>query len=122
MRLGALLAIPTTALAADLPDAPKENRLEPRYHLELAALEGHRALGKSKLGAARGLAEACIRDIGFPMKKLLFAIAVAATLLPACKSDNEKCKDICDDVGAEEHNGDAEWIKSCKDLCDKAAK
>jgi hypothetical protein len=41
--LMALLAIPTTALAADLPDAPhadlQADLVEPGYHLELAALD-----------------------------------------------------------------------------------
>ncbi len=37
--LAALLAIPTTTLAADLPDAPQADLVEPGYHLELAALD-----------------------------------------------------------------------------------
>ncbi|MEZ4439394.1 MAG: hypothetical protein R3B72_09915 [Polyangiaceae bacterium] len=55
------------------------------------------------------------------MKKSLFVCLAAVALLGGCKSKNEKCRDVCDQVKAEE-NKDGEWLKACQDLCDTATK
>ena len=57
----------------------------------------------------------------FAMKKSLFVCLAAVALLGGCKSKNEKCRDVCDQVKAEE-NKDGEWLKACQDLCDTATK
>ena len=61
------------------------------------------------------------RAMGRGMKKGWLLIALIP-LFVACKSKAEKCKDVCNDVAAEEHKDDPEWVKSCHALCDKATK
>ena len=56
------------------------------------------------------------------MKNVMIAAVFASLALMACESKNDKCKKVCDEVAAEEHKGDAEWLEGCKGLCDKATK